>query len=68
MLKRNVEAVRPKPFKMLFRVLATYIKGQMKLKVIMKLPASVLLYKTLPAKRPNRRNMPVQRKPSSRQY
>ena len=39
MLKAKVCAVLPSPFKMLFKVLAMYIKGQMKLKVIIKLPA-----------------------------
>ncbi len=53
---------------MLFSVLATYIKGQMKLSVRMKLPASSLLYSSLPAMRPNIRKRAVQAKPKSRQY
>ena len=32
----------PKPFKMLFSVLAIYIKGQIKLRVMIKLPAREL--------------------------
>ena len=68
MLYKKVSAVFPRPFKMLFRVLAMYMNGQIKLSVRIKLPASSLLKRSLPAKRPNRRKMAVQRKPSSRQY
>ena len=68
MLKAKVAVVLPKPFRMLFKVLAMYMKGHMKLRVMMKLPAKVLSYKSVPAKRPNRRKTAVQKKPKSRQY
>lgn len=67
MLKAKVSMVLPRPLRILFKVLATYIKGQMKLNVIMKLPASGLLYKSIPAKRPKRRKAVVHRKPNRKQ-
>ena len=42
MLNAKVYPVFPKPFKMLFSVLAIYIKGQIKLRVMIKLPAREL--------------------------
>ena len=42
MLKAKVCAVLPSPFKMLFQVLAIYRKGQIKLRVRIKLPAREL--------------------------
>ena len=42
MLKTKVRLVLPRPFRMLPKVLAIYIKGQRKLRTIIKLPARVL--------------------------
>lgn len=67
MLKTKVSMVLPCPFRILFKVLAIYIRGQIKLSVIIKLPARGLLYKAFPAKRPNSRNTAVQKKPRRRQ-
>ncbi len=68
MLKVKVWIVFPRPFKMLFKVLAMYRKGQMKLSVRMKLPARAFWYRSMPASLPKQRKRAVQRKPSSRQY
>ena len=52
---------------MLPKVLAMYIKGHIKLRMRIKLPASSEWNSSRPAGRPSRRNMAVHAKPSRRQ-
>ena len=67
-LKAKVVVVLPRPFRILFKVLAMYMKGQRKLRVMMKLPARELSYRRLPAKRPKSRKRVVQITPRMKPY
>lgn len=59
-------AVRPKPFRMLCRVLFRYRKGQIQARVMMKSPAISLLKKKRPRRLPVNRKKMVQAIPKGR--
>ena len=60
-------AVLPRPFRMLWRVLFRYKKGQIQARVMMKSPAIGFLKKKVPKVFPVRRKKTVQAMPKGRQ-
>ena len=67
MVKKTMPAF-PRPFMTLERVALKYIKGQIKLKVIMKCPANGLLNKSTPTGRPLSKKTAMQKMPRSVEY
>ena len=66
-LLRKVRLVRPRPWRMLFRVAFRYKKGQIQARVCIKSPASVLSKKNVPRRWPVSKKKIVQNEPKGRQ-